>query len=100
MIKDWKITVELDECNTPFGKFEDYPEIDIPFVPKIGERLWLSNELEKRITDMINKCYDTSKCEKCPFMLLWGADISDFTFVSHVLHVIENRQTIVSLKEL
>ena len=100
-MKDWKIKVDLDECNTPFGGFKDYPEIDIPFAPKVGDRLWLSEELKERIEGMIKKCYNVNKCENCPLVMLSGdVDISDFTFVSHVLHDIEHKQTIVSLKEI
>lgn len=96
-VEDWKIefTVYNEDCDTIYDYGVAINEV-LPFLPRVGEVVWVTPELENRLDEMVNSCWRKNKCEDCPFM--YGRresekDIStmDYIYVKAIFHNMQDK---------
>lgn len=102
-MSDWKLMFGFWDCDNWDFEDEMLFEVDMPFIPRIGEVVWLPDECIEHFNEIVTKCWRKKHCENCPY--IYGLreseeDIStdDLLIVANIVHDIDNRRTIVSLK--
>lgn len=69
MEKKWKIGIHLyDEGCDAIDDYELVIDDDMPFLPRKGERLIVSDEISEKLDERVRQCWRKRKCKDCPFM--------------------------------
>ena len=87
MINGWLVEISLDNENCDYMHDEGVREINLPFIPRIGETLYPSKPCCDGLISKIKKCWDEEcGCEDCPFR--YSEQIFSVDSYSHVKDVI------------
>ncbi|MCR5578636.1 MAG: hypothetical protein K6F74_05420 [Prevotella sp.] len=97
-MKGWKIKIGLWECKNMYGLTEE--EEMLPFLPRVGDVLWISDACEERLKKRLLKCRKGHGCGGCPFANEKGeTDIKDEVIVHEVFFKVEDHEVELTLRK-
>ena len=67
---EWKVGIGL-WCECPISDVNDlslYYITEIPFIPKVGEYLWMDEDCDNFFEGKVMECFNRMRCDDCPFI--------------------------------
>lgn len=106
-MKEWKVKFFLKGCDTMYGYGLDSgenTEVDMPFIPRNGDVVWLPERCDDELKMHVVKCWEEKKCEDCPFMYCGGKsvdniDTGDYIFVEDIIYNIDTKEVLIALSD-
>jgi len=101
-MENWKTKLRLGDCDALYDEYVD--EVEIPFVPRIGEKFWCSEEAEDKLTDVVKKCWRNNRCDDCPYIYCARKSENDCyacdaITVTNIIYAVDEKAVIVSLSK-
>lgn len=106
-MKNWKVRFGLLDCINIYDfclRHGKIAIVDMPFVPRKGEAVWLSEKCEKELNDYVTECWEKRKCKHCPYAYgdrksVKKIDVGDSIYVSNIIYNVEDNEVFVALQD-
>ena len=87
---DWKIEFAVDDVDCDeICEHGVVVEDGLPSVPRIGEVVWVTEEIEDKLDEVVKTCWRKHKCENCPFMP--HPSTIDYIYVKNVIYKMNDK---------
>ena len=90
--KGWKVKVALDDedCDVMLDCGVELDDTPL-FLPRIGEVVWIDDNVDSALVEKVRSCYATHECKDCPFRFGEYFDVCDYIYVKDIVHEMDSK---------